>query len=72
MACTSVSAQEPEKKKETKSTNTNSGTQERAINETGISVKSKPQSKSAAKTSQSEAVEDKKVEEDKKETKKPD
>ncbi len=49
MACMSIHAQEPQKKKEVKSTSTK---QQRAINETGISVKTKPKSKSNAKTTE--------------------
>ncbi len=57
----SVSAQEPEKKKDSKTTNGSS--QERSINESGISVKSKPHTKTSAKEVQpsSPTTKDKKV-----------
>lgn len=68
----SVSAQEPEKKKDSKTQS--SGTQERAINESGISVKSKPQTKSSSKEVQPPVPnsEDKKTSEQTKAAKKPD
>ena len=66
-----LNAQEPEKKKETKST-TSDGAQERAINESGISVKSKPKTKSSSKTTSTPPTDDKKKEEEaKKKEKKP-
>ncbi len=57
-----VNAQEPEKKKETKQ-DTSGKKQERAINQSGISVKSKPKSKSNAKNAQPSATDDKKKKE---------
>lgn len=66
-----VNAQEPEKKKEAKST-PSSGSQERAINETGVSVKTKSQTKSSSKTTSAPSTDDKKKEEEPKhEEKKP-
>lgn len=71
MFSVALNAQEPEKKKETKSTSSG-GTQERAINESGISVKSKPKTKSSSKTTSTPPTDDKKKEEEaKKEEKKP-
>jgi len=64
-----VNAQEPEKKKETKQDS--SGTKhERAINQSGISVKSKPKSKSNAKNAQPSINDDKNKKDKSKETKK--
>lgn len=73
MFSVAVNAQEPEKKKETKSKVTSSGgAQERAINESGISVKSKPKTKSSSKKTSTPPTDDKKKEEEaKKEEKKP-
>lgn len=71
MFSVAVNAQEPEKKKEAKST-PSSGAQERAINEPGVSVKTKSQTKSTAKTTSTISTDDKKKEEEtKKEEKKP-
>ena len=62
MACFTANAQEPEKKKETK---TPTRGQERAINESGVSVKSEPKKKSSAKTAPTSTLtsEEKKPEE---------
>ena len=49
--CIALQAQEPEKKKDSK-TSSSGSTQERSINETGISVKSKSQHKAASKNNQ--------------------
>lgn len=46
MACVTVNAQEPEKKKDAK---TPTRGQERAINESGVSVKAEPKKKSSSK-----------------------
>lgn len=66
-----LNAQEPEKKKETKQ-DTSGTKQERAINQSGISVKSKPKSKSNAKSAQPSSTDDKKKKEKSKDTKKSD
>jgi hypothetical protein len=64
-----VNAQEPEKKKDTKQ-DSNGTKEERAINQSGISVKSKPKSKSSAKSTQPSTTDDKKQKEKNKEPKK--
>lgn len=71
MFSVALNAQVPEKKKETKST-PSGGTQERAINQAGVSVKTKSQTKSSSKTTSTPPTDDKKkAEETKKEEKKP-
>lgn len=70
MFTVAVNAQEPEKKKESKST-PSSGTQERAINQSGVSVKTKSQTKSSSKTTSAPSSDDTKKEEPKHEEKKP-
>jgi len=53
IACFAANAQEPEKKKESStSTPAPSRGQERAINESGVSVKSEPKKSSSQKTTQ--------------------
>lgn len=70
MFSVAVNAQEP-KKKEAKSA-PSGGTQERAINESGVSVKTKSKTKSSSKTTSTVSTDDKKKEEEaKKEVKKP-
>lgn len=73
MFSVALNAQVPEKKKETKSKSTSSGgAQERAINQAGVSVKTKSQTKSSSKTTSTPPTDDKKkAEETKKEEKKP-
>lgn len=72
MACFTANAQEPEKKKES-STPAPSRGQERAINESGVSVKSDKKSSSNAKQSPTPpGSEEKKKEEKTKDAKKPD
>jgi hypothetical protein len=65
MVCFGVNAQEPEKKKETK---TGTRGQERAINESGVSVKTEPKKSTKAKAAPSSSTS---PEEKKKEAKKP-
>lgn len=68
LACFTANAQEPEKKKETKG-----GTrgQERAINESGVSVKTEPKKSTKAKSAPVPATPPPTPEEKKKEAKKP-
>lgn len=70
LTCFSANAQEPEKKKDTK---TPTRGQERAINESGVSVKADPKKKSSAKaaTSATIAPEEKRPDAQKKDAKKP-
>lgn len=65
-----ANAQEPEKKKDTK---TPTRGQERAINESGVSVKAEPKKKSSAKAAPSAttAPEEKRPDAQKKDAKKP-
>ena len=70
IACFTANAQEPEKKKESGSPAPSRG-QERAINQTGVSVKSETKKSSSAKTSSTPAAEEKKKEEKSKQAKKP-
>lgn len=70
MSCFVVNAQEPEKKLETKPKTRG---QERAINESGVSVKAEPKKKSTAKAAPTATTspEEKKPEAQKKEAVKP-
>ncbi|MBK6985638.1 MAG: hypothetical protein IPL10_13450 [Bacteroidetes bacterium] len=72
--CYTANAQEPEKKKESSSTPPPSRGQERAINESGVSVKTETKKNSASKSTQvtPPGAEDKKKEAKHDEAKKPD
>ena len=72
--CYTANAQEPEKKKESSTTPPPSRGQERAINESGVSVKKESKKNSASKSTQAPApaTEEKKKEANRDEAKKPD
>jgi hypothetical protein len=69
--CYTANAQEPEKKKESATTPAPSRGQERAINESGVSVKSEKKSSSNAKATPATTVSSVPGEEKKREAKKP-